>query len=283
MIKFTIVGRKKPEITQERYFYEWGIIHVALMISTPAVMKIFKRYVQHYALLDIKSENLIHPLSGMSWGNMANHWVETDEDLVEAVHASDYIIRMQPHSFGDKEFVLQVVVEKMKYESDDFKSGGVKLMQFINPASGVAEIDFLDHWENNYANALIEVAGNSGPLRKYVQNTRRHLNPEFFTGSLFQRGGVNHYLGFEEFWFDTTADMLEFCRDRTIVDIVSTNSCSLIDPNDCFSLATTERVLYDYTKGEDSSPLAAVLQSGTLEREIYEQGLSDWHIPANSD
>ena len=44
MIKFLLAARKKPQDTQERYFYEWGIIHVALMLTTPAVMKTFRRY-----------------------------------------------------------------------------------------------------------------------------------------------------------------------------------------------------------------------------------------------
>ena len=33
LIKFQLISRRKPGDTQEKYFYEWGIIHVALMID----------------------------------------------------------------------------------------------------------------------------------------------------------------------------------------------------------------------------------------------------------
>ncbi len=48
MMKFMLAARRKPDETQEQYFYEWGIIHVALMITTPLIAA-FKRYVQHYS------------------------------------------------------------------------------------------------------------------------------------------------------------------------------------------------------------------------------------------
>ena len=73
MIKFIIAARRKREDTQERYFYEWGIIHVALMLSAPAVMKLFRRYVQHYSIAGVGNDMLIHPLSDMEWDNMADH------------------------------------------------------------------------------------------------------------------------------------------------------------------------------------------------------------------
>jgi hypothetical protein len=38
VITFLIAVRRKREDTQERYFYEWGINNIALLLSTPAVM-----------------------------------------------------------------------------------------------------------------------------------------------------------------------------------------------------------------------------------------------------
>ncbi len=64
-LKFLICARRKPEDTQERYFNEWGNIHVSLMLTTPEVMQVFQRYAQHYSVSGIESESLIYPLSPM--------------------------------------------------------------------------------------------------------------------------------------------------------------------------------------------------------------------------
>ena len=37
MIKFLIVSRHKPHEDQQTFFYNWAIIHVALMLTTPIV------------------------------------------------------------------------------------------------------------------------------------------------------------------------------------------------------------------------------------------------------
>ena len=41
MLKFILAARRKPEDTQERYFYEWGVIHVALRVSNPSTLQVF--------------------------------------------------------------------------------------------------------------------------------------------------------------------------------------------------------------------------------------------------
>ena len=45
--KFILADRRKPEDTQERYFYEWSITHVALMITNPPTQRAFTRCAQH--------------------------------------------------------------------------------------------------------------------------------------------------------------------------------------------------------------------------------------------
>ena len=54
---------------------------------------------------------------------------------------------------------------------------------------------------------------------------------------------------------------------------------AFVDAAGCFSMVTTERVVYDYTRGERNSPRAAVLDPATLEGKVYAQGLSGWNIP----
>src|SRR3972149_5817249 len=99
MLKFMLAARRKPQDTQERYFYEWGIIHVALMVTSPSVMNTFRRYVQHYSISGIADDRLDGP-----------------KNMVESLHANDYVQRMQPHMFGDKEFVLSLTTGEVIHE-----------------------------------------------------------------------------------------------------------------------------------------------------------------------
>ena len=70
MIKFMLVSRRKPGDTQEKYFYEWGIIHVALMITTPSVMRTFRRYAQHFTVNGVDGDRLLYPLSDDGLGQL---------------------------------------------------------------------------------------------------------------------------------------------------------------------------------------------------------------------
>jgi hypothetical protein len=76
MIKFIITGRHKRDETQEIFFYNWGIIHVALMLTTPIVFQTFRRYEQHYTINGVSNAVLWHPLSAMGWDSMADHWLD---------------------------------------------------------------------------------------------------------------------------------------------------------------------------------------------------------------
>lgn len=279
MIKFIIAARRKPEDTQERYFYEWGIIHVALMVSSPSVMRTFRRYVQHYSISGIDDDMLIHPLSPMAWDNMADHWMERHEDLVESVRANDYIRRMQPHVFGDKAFVLQLASGEVMFEEEGFSPGGVKLIHFLKKKQGLSEKEFGRYWRERHAPAIMEATRGQGLIRKYVQNLPLSLESAFFKGTLFEHGGVNSYAGVEEFWFDSLDDLARLRRDPRIFDAIRSSEENFIAAGETFSMVTTERVIYDYTLGERSSPKPAVFDPDSLEAAVYRQGLNGWNLP----
>ena len=52
-----------------------------------------------------------------------------------------------------------------------------------------------------------------------------------------------------------------------------------VDPAGSFSLVMTERVVYDYTRGAESSPAPAVLDPGSLEAAIDGQEYRGWNVP----
>ena len=281
MINFIIAARRKPEHTQERYFYEWGIIHVALMISTPQVMQLFKRYVQHYSVSGITADMLRHPLSGMAWDNMAEHLIETYDDFLASTRVEDYVVRMQPHKFGDGNFVLMLARPEILFEEQGFERGrgGVKLVHFLKRKPTLTLDQFNAAWSGPHAQTIERLNRSQPLIRRYVQNRKLQVEAGNFSGSLFAAGDTEGHSAVEEFWFRNVDDLARLARDPAWRDALSASEAEFVDPADSFSMVTTERVVYDYTLGERSSPRSAVLDPRSLEAAVYAQGLSGWNIP----
>ncbi len=281
MINFIIAARRKPQDSQERYFYEWGIIHVALMISTPQVMQIFRRYVQHYSVGGVEAGMLRHPLSPMAWDNMAEHIIDSFDDFVASTRIPDYVTRMQPHKFGDSNFVLVLTQPQVVFEEPGFErgQGGVKLVHFLKRRADLTQEQFESEWTGRHALAMQALNHRQPLIRRYAQNRKLAVPADNFGGSLFAQGDTEGYAGVEEFWFRSLDDMAQLARDPAWRDTLQTSESHFVDPTESFSMVTTERVVYDYTRGERSSPRAAVLDPATLEGQIYAQGLSGWNVP----
>ncbi len=279
MMKFILAARRKPEDTQERYFYEWSIIHVALMVTNPSTQRAFKRYCQHYSINGVSNELLWHPLSPMAWDNMADHWLETLDDLVSSVRSPDYVQRMQPHKFGDSNFAVELTSGKVCYEQPGFQNGGVKLIHFLRRRPELPEPEFLDQWQNRHAATVIDALKPLGILRKYVQNPRLPLDPAVFKGSLFEHGGVGQHAGIEEYWFNSLDDLTRLRNDTKAWTSITASDRALTADSGSFSMVTTERVVFDYVTPGRQSPLPAVLTPGTLEYQLDAQGYSGFNIP----
>jgi hypothetical protein len=280
MMKFILAARRRPQDTQERYFYEWGIIHVALMVTTPSVMRSFKRYAQHYSVSGVPSDSLIYPLSPMAWDNMADHWVEDIESLVLPFKSADYCERMQPHSFGDSNFALELTSTHPIYETRDFESGGIKLVHFLKRRAEVPQEEFVNRWRTEYAPVLVKQLQRLGVLRKYQINPQLSLNPQIFKGTLFERGGVGQYGGIEEVWLNSLSDLAVLRNDAHAYPEIRSAASKIVAAEGTFSMVTTERVIYDYSVAGKESPLPAVLRSGSLESLIDAQGYKSWNLPS---
>jgi hypothetical protein len=278
MMKFILAARRKPEDTQERYFYEWGVIHVALMITNPSTQRAFQRYAQHFSINGVPSDWLWHPLSPMAWDNMADHWLVSFEDLVASVRSADYVERMQPHKFGDGNFAIELTDGRVIYEQPEFRNGGVKLIHFLRKRPELSDEDFERRWQGEHAEEVLQSLAPLGILRKYVQNPRLSLEPSIFKGTLFEAGGVGQHAGIEEFWFNSLED-LERLRNDTKARNRIIASDRKLTADGSFSMVTTERVVFDYATPGRQTPKAAVLTAGTLEAMIDAQGYSGFHVP----
>ncbi|MDE2372562.1 MAG: EthD domain-containing protein, partial [Burkholderiales bacterium] len=261
MIKFVLAARRKREDTQERYFYEWGIIHVALMITCPGVMQTFRRYVQHYSVSGIDDSMLIHPLSKMEWDNFADHVVDDFAGFQASTRLADYVARMQPHKFGDGNFVAALTVPETVIEEPGFESGvgGVKLLHFLKRKAGTTQAEFAAAFTGSHAAMYQRLNAQRPLLRKYLRNLPLDVPRDNFKGSLFEKADLDAVSGIEEFWFRNLDDLLQFRRDAAWHDAIRASEAGFIDDAGSFSMVTTERVIYDYTRGAQSSPRAAVL------------------------
>ena len=193
MIKFQLISRRKPGDSQEKYFYEWGVIHVALMITTPSVMRTFKRYAQHYTVNGVDGDALLYPLSGMAWDNLADHWLERPEDNLVPFASDDYKQRMHPHNFGDSDFVIEYLAETLRDDAPGFAPGGVKLVHVVRSRPELSPAEFAAAWRERHAAALL-TAGATRPGR-LVQNVHAEVDKEVFKGTLFELAGVGRVRG----------------------------------------------------------------------------------------
>jgi hypothetical protein len=278
MMKFILAARRKPEDTQERYFYEWSIIHVALMITNPSTQRAFRRYAQHYTINGVSNDLLWHPLSPMAWDNMADHWLESFDDLIVSMRDIDYVQRMQPHKFGDSNFVVELTGGNVVFEQAGFQNGGVKLIHFLKKRPELSQAEFMRRWQDEHSQTVLRALQPLNILRKYVQNAPMPLDPSIFRGTLFEAGGVGQHAGIEEFWFESLEDLARLRNDRQAWERIRESDAQLTEANS-FSMVATERVVFDYVTPGLQTPKAAVLTPGTLEALIDAQGYSGFNVP----
>jgi hypothetical protein len=276
VLKFMLAAQRKPDTTRERYFYEWGIIHVSLMLQTPTVMDSFRRYVQHYSIDGITNDMLIYPLSPKDWDNMADHVVDDYEAIGGPFKAQDYPNRMQPHKFGSDSFAVELLDWETLYEEPGFYAGGVKLLHWLRKKPELSYEEFNAKWREHGA-TMVELTG--GLIRKLVIDKHVPMDPAVFKGTLFQYGNVGHYAGVEEIWLRSVDDVAKLRRDPEIYQALKPSYDGFVAGDDTFSMVTTERVIYDYITPGRISPKPSVLTPGTLEAQVDKQGYKGWNVP----
>lgn len=263
MMKFVIVSKRPDGGSYERLLYEWSVIHVALMLTTPTVPRVFKRYVQHYGLWDIPDSQLLYPRSPERWETMADHWFETFDDLVQSVAAPDYLARMTGHTFSSRSFVIMVGTSTTAFDRDDFLSGGIKLIQWHKRRDGLSAADFNRRFAAERGPALAAALKPHG-LRRYVQTVPVTLDPTFFKGTLFDRAEVATYAGLEEIWLEDASNLAAIRTDAAALKAAEDSGADLFAPGESFSMVMLERVAFDFVTKERHRA-AAVLDPGSLE------------------
>jgi hypothetical protein len=283
MLKFTLASRHMDGGTRERFFYEWSMIHVALMLTTPTSMRVFKRYVQHFNIEEATNEMLVYPLSSEHWESFAEHWLENYPDFVSACKEQDYVERMQPHRFGSHRFITSLSNFETIYERKDFRSGGVKLIHFLKKDPSITLAAFNEGLRNKRATQLKYALGERGLIRKYVQNTSIEIDPEVFKGSLFEAGDTGLYAAIEEFWFDDFEEVARLRNDPQAFAAIRSSDAGLIDAEGSISMVVHERVVFDFVTPGEMSPPPSILNPNSLEAAIDRQGYQPWVLKQHAE
>ncbi|MGV1007531.1 MAG: EthD domain-containing protein [Dermatophilaceae bacterium] len=254
MITWWIVGRRKPGMTQARYFYEWGVVHVALMLTTPSVMKVFRRYVQCYRVNDVPDGVLLHPQSPQGWDSIGVHSFTDKADMVESVTAPDYVARMAPHSFGDSEFVFEFTTREPAFDSGLVAAdGALKVVNFLKAPAGMSAAEFTGIWRDEHTPTLLDAT--AGVVRRYVRNPAYSLAASIedgtFRGTLFEKAEAGGFAGVEELWFDDLAGLARLRETDSIDRAVRASTSRFVDADGSFSMVVVER-----------EPFRAVLDPG---------------------
>jgi EthD domain len=284
MIKFWVTTRPLAGVAREEFDYHWGVVHTSLMVTTPSVLNgNFRRYTQHRSVIDaITDDMLMYKRSAERWYSCADHLCANHDELIESVVAGDVKRRVFNFRFSDKAMVVELTDTACLFDSAPTRldAGGVKLINHIKRAENVSQSQFTSWWRSEYAPLLERVAGASrgGPVHRYDQNASVSVNPEFFSGSLFELGNAGTYAGIEELWFDDLASLCLMRTDESVCAALKSSATGMIDAEASFSMPVVERVVFDFT-GEFADHAPAVRDPQSVERRMYrsERAPGSWN------
>ena len=242
------------------------------MLTTPTVMQGFQRYAQHLEPDGVTDDMFLYGRHPSEWFNMADHVLETFDDLKAIFQQEDYPRRMTPHSFGSHQFALELI-EDATVDLDEATPftgrGGVKLINWLYRAEGIDQQAHLDAWLDGRLVHLVEAAKSSGLVKRYTHSNQLPLDPDLFKGSLFEKGGVATYAGIEELWFESLDDLRAFVQSPEAREAVDKRQ-GVVDADRSFSIVMTERVVWDYS----FMPRPAIQDPDSLEARIARQELA---------
>ena len=270
MMKFWLASRPPEGMDRAQFDFEWSYIHVALMLTTPSVMRGFQRYAQQRTAEGSTETDLPYGRSPEDWYCISDHWLHSLEDLTAMFQGDDYPRRMHPHNFGDSAFVIELTTGALLYDQPTpfTGRGGVKLVSFLARSPEFSQEDFATTWRESYGPEVVKAASNDGHIKRYMQNPQLPLDASVFKGTLFEAGGVQTYAGIEELWFEDLAG-LEAHVSGAGIDL-GTQAKAFIDTERSFSMAVVERVVFDYT-ANPSSARPAIENPDSVEAQVLRQ------------
>jgi hypothetical protein len=247
-VKFVLANRRKEGMTLEEFRYEWGVVHVAIMVTSPPATDRIRRYVQGYSLEgNFPDVPLAYPFSPEHWDGFASLAFETLEEFLTSVQPRG---SGPTHDFSHPSMVVDVAREEVVFdELEATEEDTVKLVHFLRPAPGVSREQFAGSWRDNYAPAVVEAT--KGAVKKYVQNPTIPLEASPFEGTAYGQGAFGTYGGIEELFFASQEDFSAYADDAQARELLRKAGHGLVDAEGSFSMVVTDRLRFVSTRGPD--------------------------------
>jgi hypothetical protein len=246
-VKFVLANRRKDGMTLEEFRYEWGVVHVAIMVTRPGATERIRRYVQGFSLQDVFPDvTLAYPYSPERWDGFASLAFETLGEFLTSVQPR----RSGPsHDFSHPSMVVGVTAEEVvvfgepgPVAANTAEQDTVKLVHFLRPARGVSRERFADGWLDGYAAAVAGAA--RGAARKYVLSPPVPLEASPFGDTPYGEGAFGTYWGIEELFFASREDFAAFAADPQARELVRKAGDGLVDAGGSFSMVVTDRLRF---------------------------------------
>jgi hypothetical protein len=240
MMKFMLTNRRLKGMSHEEFNYQWGVVHVALMVTTPSAMQVFRRYVQGYALSDVSDDLLVYPQSDARWDGFATLSFEDMEAFMGALDEPDNNDRAKPHHFSAPEMIAQLTGEDVLHDALSLpEEQVVKLVNFFKRRDDVPLDEFHRLWREDHAPlALAE----TDLVHRYVQNPALTFDEETFAGTPYGQGAFTLYAGVEELWVDGGEGLDQFAA--RLRDPLRESAGRFADPEQSFTMAVTDRLRF---------------------------------------
>ena len=184
--------------------------------------------------------------------------------------------RMHPHNFGDSNFVIEYARETFRDEEPGFEPGGVKLVHVVRSRPDLPADEFAVAWREQHAALCSRPAprARAGWCRTSTpRSTERTSRARSSSWPASAATPASRSCG-----STTSSALLRFTEDEAVRAAVL-GEASCVDPVGSFAMVVTERVVYDYTLGAESSPPPAVLDPESLEAAVDAQKYAGWNVP----
>jgi hypothetical protein len=265
-VKFVLANRRKDGMTLDEFRYEWGVVHVAIMVMSPGATERIRRYVQGYSLEDVfPGAPLAYPYSREHWDGFASLEFETLGEFLTSVQPRGGGPARQfshPSMVVDVTGADVVLFDELEAREEDT----VKLVHFLRPASGVSRERFADGWRDGYATAVAAAA--RGAARKYVLSPPVALDASPFAGTPYGQGVSGTYWGIEELFFACREDFAAFAADAHARELVTRAGTGLVDAAGSFSMVVTDRLRFVSTRAPDGTSVCTWAPPGLEVRSV---------------
>lgn len=262
MLRVFMVGGPPEGESTKQFDFEWGIVHIALTLTTPASMRYIRRYTQSRTIA--LPEALVLPLAPEKWQFCCTDHLYDGLEAFSAAADEDYTRRILPHAFAGPNTLIQLSDPGtvLLQQSNIGPRPAAKLLSLVKRRSDLDLETFQSQWMAQL-DPCLEDAVEDGLIQKVVRALAYPADPQMFAGTPFAGGSINEHDGIEELLFRDAGAMLDYLEEY---GGRPGGWGTLIDKHAGVTLPLKERVVFDQT---GAGPRPAILDPNSLEASVY--------------